>query len=102
MREPGGKHNCQKPNLGTTKPQHNLNLVGFDPIITLHTPHHRHHTTRNCISNRNNDPRGLKLCRRHYQAKLTTIQHNFNPTTGGGGGDLQKSAKVCKSMQNHA
>ena len=28
----------------------------------------------------NCDPRGLKSCRRPYQAKITTIQHNFNPT----------------------
>ena len=28
----------------------------------------------------------LKFCRRPYQAKLTTIQHNFNPTISGGGG----------------
>ena len=30
---------CQNPNLTTTQLQPNLNLVGFDTIITLHTPH---------------------------------------------------------------
>ena len=34
---------CQNPNLTTTQPQPNLNLVGFDMIITLHTPHHHHY-----------------------------------------------------------
>ena len=29
--------NCQNPNLTTTQPQPNLNLVGFDTIITFHT-----------------------------------------------------------------
>ena len=29
---------CQNPNLTTTQPQPNLNLVGFDTIITLHHP----------------------------------------------------------------
>ena len=29
---------CQNPNLTTTQPQANLNLVGFDTIIILHTP----------------------------------------------------------------
>ena len=33
-----------------------------------------------------NDPRGLKFCRRPHQAKLTTTQHNFNPTIFGGVG----------------
>ena len=31
---------CQNPNLTTTQPQPNLNLVGFDMIITSHTPNH--------------------------------------------------------------
>ena len=30
---------CQNPNLTTTQPQSNLNLVGFDTIITLHHHH---------------------------------------------------------------
>ena len=30
--------NYQNPNLTTTQLQPNLNLVGFDTIITLHTP----------------------------------------------------------------
>ena len=30
--------NCQNLNLTTTQPQPNLNLVGFDMIITLHPP----------------------------------------------------------------
>ena len=34
--------NCQNPNLTTTQPQPNLYLVGFDTIITLHTPHPTH------------------------------------------------------------
>ena len=63
--------------------QPNLNLVGFETIITLHTPTHQH---RSSTSTRNNDRRGLKFCRRHYQAKLTTNQHNFNPTIFKGGG----------------
>ena len=29
---------CQNPNLTTTQPKPNLNLVGFDMIITLHHP----------------------------------------------------------------
>ena len=29
---------CQNPNLTTTQPKPNLNLVGFDTIITLHPP----------------------------------------------------------------
>ena len=53
--------------------------------ISLCTPHPPHHH-RNSTSTRNNDPRGLKFCRRSYQAKLTTIQHNFNPTIFWGGG----------------
>ena len=28
---------------------------------------------------------GSEICRRPYQAKLTTIQHNFNPTIFWGG-----------------
>ena len=28
---------CQNPNLTTTQPQPNLNLVGFDMIIAVHT-----------------------------------------------------------------
>ena len=32
------KNFCQNPNLTTTQPQPNFNLVGFDMIITLHTP----------------------------------------------------------------
>ena len=68
---------CQNPNLTTTQPQPNLNLVGFETIITLHTPTHHY---RSSTSTKNNDPMGLKFCRRPYQAKLTTIQHNFNPS----------------------
>ena len=30
--------NCQNPNLTTSQPKPNLNLVGFDTIITLHHP----------------------------------------------------------------
>ena len=58
-------------------------MVGFDTIITLHTPHPTH---KNSTSTRNNDPRDLKFCRQPYQANLTTIQHNFNPTIVWGGG----------------
>ena len=32
--------NCQTPTLTTTQP--NLNLVGFNTIITLHPPTHHH------------------------------------------------------------
>ena len=73
---------CQNPNLNTTQLRPNLNLVGFDTIITLHPPPPTH---RNSTSTINNDPRGLKFCRRPYQAKLTTIKHNFNPTIFWGG-----------------
>ena len=31
---------CQNPNLTTTQPKPNLNLVGYDTIITLHPPPH--------------------------------------------------------------
>ena len=58
-------------------------------IIPLHPPppyHHHHH--RNSTSTRNNDPRGLKFCRQGYQAKLTTIQYNFNPTIFRGGSHI--------------
>merc|ERR1712240_217511 len=79
------KEFCQNPNLTPTQPQLNLNLVGFDTIITLHHPPHPT-PHRNSTSTRNNDPRGLKFCKRPYQAKLTTIQHNFNPTFFWGGG----------------
>ena len=55
--------------------------------LSLYT--HPTTTTHHCnsTSTRNNDPRSLKFCKRPYQAKLTIIQHNFNPTTifwGGG------------------
>ena len=76
------KFNCQNPNLTTTQPQPNLNLVGFDMNITLHTPPT---PPRNSTSTRNNDPRVLKFFRRPYQAKLTIIQHNFNPSIFSGG-----------------
>ena len=81
-----GISSFQNPNLTTTQPQPNLNLVGFDTIITLHHPPPTHPTHRNSTSTRNNDPRGLKFCRRPNQAKLTTIQHNSNPTIFWGGG----------------
>ena len=32
-------NSCQNPNLTTSQPQPNLNLLGFDTIIPLHTPH---------------------------------------------------------------
>ena len=64
---------CQNPNLTTTQPQPNLNLVGFDMIITLHhpTPH------RNSNSTRRNGPRGLKFVMQHHPSILTTTQHNL-------------------------
>ena len=75
---------CQNPNLTTTQPQPNLNLVGFDMIITLHTtPHPPPH--RNSDSTRKNGPRGLKFVMQHHPAILTTTQHNFNPTIFWGG-----------------
>ena len=37
IRKMPGTENGQNPNLTTTQPQPNLNLVGFDMIITLHT-----------------------------------------------------------------
>ena len=54
-------------------------------IITLHPPPH-HPPPRNSNSTRNNGPRGLKFCMQPHQAKLTTTQHNFNPTIFWGGG----------------
>ena len=65
-------YHCQNPNLTTTQPQPNT------PTTTT--------THRNSTSSRNNDPRGLKFCRRPYQANLTIIQRNFNPTIFLGGG----------------
>ena len=40
---------CQNPNLTTTQPQPNLNLVGFETIITLHTPYHHPPTTTGAL-----------------------------------------------------
>ena len=53
----------------------------YTPLPPPTTPY------RNSTYSRNNDSRGLKFCRRPYQAKLTTIQHNFNPTVFWGGED---------------
>ena len=36
-------YNCQNPNLTKTQPQPNLNLVGFDMIIAVHTTTHLPH-----------------------------------------------------------
>ena len=58
-----------------------MGLTRLSLYTTPPTPHHR-----NSTSTRNNDRRGLKFCRRPYQAKLTTIQHNFNPAIFWGGG----------------
>ena len=79
---------CQNPNLTTTQPKPNLSLVGFDTIITLHTPPTQPPHHRNSNSTRNNGPRGLKFCMQPHQAKLTTTQHNFNPTVFWGGGHI--------------
>ena len=68
---------CQNPNLTTTQPQHNLNLVGFDTNITFHT---HPPPTRNSNSTRKNGPRGLKFVMQHRTAILTRTQPNFNPT----------------------
>ena len=78
---------CQNPNLTTT--QRNLNVrLGLTRLL-LFIPHHPtpHHTTRNSTSTRNKGPSGLKFCMRPHLTKLTTTQHNFNPTIflGGGG-----------------
>ena len=79
---------CQNPNLTTTQP--NLNLVGFHTIIAVHTnTTPPTHPTRNSTSTRNKGPSGLKICMRPHLTKLTTTQHNFNPTifwVGRGGG----------------
>ena len=40
---------CQNPNLTTTQPQPNLNLVGFDTIITLPPPTPPHPTTQTLL-----------------------------------------------------
>ena len=71
-----------------------LNIFGKDLVHnTFHDTQLAHFvfvkpqpTHRNSSSTRNNDRRGLKFCRRPYQAKLTTIQHNFNPNIFWGGG----------------
>ena len=39
----------------------------------------------NSTSTIKNDPRGLKFCMRPHLTKLTTTQHNFNPTNYWGG-----------------
>ena len=75
---------CQNHNLTTTQPQPYLNLVGLTRLSLYTPPTHPHH--RYSTFTRNNDPRGVKFCRRPYQAKLTTIQHNVNPTIFLGGG----------------
>ena len=63
-----GNKNCKE----NQKPK-----VWFDKIIAVQTHHPPHPPPRNSTSTRNIDPRGLKFCRRPYQAKLTTIQQNF-------------------------
>ena len=42
-------------------------------------------STTNSTSTIKNDPRGLKFCMRPHLTKLTTTQHNFNPTNYWGG-----------------
>ena len=81
---------CQNPNLTTT--QRNLNLrLGLTRLLLFiphhPTPHHPtpHHTTRNSTSTRNKGPSGLKFCMWPHLTKLTTTQHNFNPTGFWGG-----------------
>ena len=70
--------NFQNPNLTTTQPKPNLNLVGFDMIITLHHPPISISTTRN-------GPRGLKFVMQHHPSILTTTQHNLTLLLSGGG-----------------
>ena len=79
--------------LSKSQPNHNLTLTWLGLTrLSLCTPSTHHSpTTRNSTSTRNNDPRGLKFCRRPYQAKLTTIQHNFNPTIFWGGGHISST-----------
>ena len=91
--------NCQNPNLTTTQPQPNLNLVGFDTIITLHTPHPPPTPHRNSNSTRTNGPRGLKFVMQHHPAIITTTQHNFNPTIFWGGGIMNPSPTHCILLQ---
>ena len=56
-------------------------------IIAVHTTHPpTHPPTGNSTSTRNNGPSGLKFCMRPHLTKLTTTQHNFNPTNYWGGG----------------
>ena len=68
----------------TTQPQPNLNPVGFDMIITLHTPHPTP-PHRNSNSTRKKGARGLKFVMPTCPAILTTTQHNFNPSIFWGG-----------------
>ena len=74
-----------QPNHSSTYPQPN---VGFDTIIAVNTT--QPPTPGNSTSIKNKGPSGLKFCMRRYLTKLTTAQHNFNPTifwvgVGGGG-----------------
>ena len=55
---------------------------------TADAAHYNTPPTTNTTSTRNKGPSGLKFCMRPHLTKLTTTQHNFNPTifwVGGGG-----------------
>ena len=64
--------NCQNPNTTLL----NLKLGLTRLLLFTTTPP----TTRNSTSIRNKGPSGLKFCMRPLLTKLTTTQHNFNPT----------------------
>ena len=74
--------------LSKPQPNHNSTQRNLNWGWVWHDYHFSHPPTthRNSTSTINNDPMGLKFCRRPYQAKLTTIKHNFNPTIFWGGG----------------
>ena len=74
-----------------------LGWVWHDYHFTPSTPPHPT-PPRNSTSTRNNDPRGLKFCGRPYQAKLTTIQLNFNPTIFGRGGVIHPSLRLTQQI----
>ena len=67
--------------LQALKPQPQLSSteLGLTWLLLFIPPHH-HTTTRNSTATRINNPRGLKFFMRPHLTKLTTTQHNFDPT----------------------
>ena len=86
----GAARGFYRPSL---QPQHNRTQpeVGFDMIFGLHiflpsAPPKEPPTTRNSTSTRKNEHRGLKFRTWPHLTKLTSNQHNLNPTIFWGGG----------------